>query len=212
MQHCRWVKEEGVDFSMQWSRWHRTRGNMYCTTHVGERRSLVLVICAGCRRQRPQDVTEKRKILNRNGDCNAHWTIHFPGFFVLMMNLHQLLQVWVSFAAYADYWKPGLGSSSRSSNSHPLISSALYSGSNFASSDSDSDGSRVLSWGAIGESLLEWPGDRETFKERDRFAFSSCSLISIWSTGRGTDSNSTGSLSMVSNRFLTSGSSRLHKL
>lgn len=90
---------------------------------------------------------------------------------------------------------------------------SLYSSSNFSSSESDSDGSRVLSWSAIGDSLLEWLGVPVPLKESDRVPldFSSFSLISICSTGRGTDSNSTRSLSILANRFFTSGSSRLHK-
>ena len=73
----------------------------------------------------------------------------FPNDFVLITLLLYIEDYWMSginlFTSYPDHRKPGLGSSSRSSNSHPLISSALYSSSNLASSDSDSDGSRVLS-------------------------------------------------------------------
>lgn len=162
-----------------------------------------------------QDVTEKEtKLRTWNWGSALCYTISQWFCANDSIALHwSLLDVWMNLIHifYPDHRKPGLGSSSRSSNSHPLISSALHSSSNLASSDSDSDGSRVLSWAAIGESLLEW-GDAETIKERDRFFFSACSLISIWSTGRGTDSNSMRSLSMVVNRFFTSGSSLLHKL
>lgn len=134
----------------------------------------------------------------------------------VILSLHELFRTWAQIwcSSYIDFTESLAPSSSRSSNSHPLMSSAeysLYSGSDFASSESDSDGRRVLSWAGIGDSCPACLDERAACKERDCFALSSLSLISICSSGRGTDSNSTRSLSMLANSFFTSGSSLLQK-
>lgn len=201
--------KRGGWLSREMLRWHCIQEKCM---HINVRRSLVLLQYLACHMCRLKTTftgrDRKRKFWT---ETKLHTWLCYTFYQWFCANdstalQWRLLDVWMNIIHICP------GSSSRSSNSHPLISSALYSWSNLASSESESDGSRVLSWDAIGESLLEWLGDAETLKERDRFVFSACSLISIWSTGRGTDSNSMRSLSMVVNRSFTSGSSFLHKL